>query len=140
MTVAFLGTRDEDAISAISRAGLSAVAGLSAPVLRARRLVTLPRRAPRLLALDLDDREGRARDVAAAVAGTLAAAGLHELEERAYWAHLTLARVRGERASRRLPAPPVTPLSFERVTLYRSHLHPAGARYEAIERRRLVRA
>ena len=139
VTLAFLGTRDEATIEAIARTGLSAVGGLSAAVLRARGVVPVPRRAPRLLALDLDDREGNAGQVAAAVGGRLAAAGLHEPEARAFWAHLTLARVRGKQGAEPLPAPPANSLAFDRVTLYRSHLYPAGARYEAIEHRRLVR-
>ncbi|MDQ4072601.1 MAG: RNA 2',3'-cyclic phosphodiesterase, partial [Actinomycetota bacterium] len=98
---------------------------------------------PRLLALDLDDREGYAEQVAAAVGGTLAAAGLHEQEARAFWAHLTLARVRGgqgpEPSLAAVPEAgvPEGPLRFEHVTLYRSHLAPGGARYEPLVRRRL---
>ena len=139
VTLAFLGTRDEATIEAIARTGLSAVEGVSAVVLRARGVVPLPRRAPRLLALDLDDREGYAGQVATAVGGSLAAAGLHEPEARAFWAHLTLARVRGKQGAGPLPTPLTKSLAFDRVTLYRSRLDPAGARYEAIEHRRLVR-
>lgn len=129
LTLAFLGGRPELEIPAIARAGLSAVAGLAAPVLCARGVVGVPRRRPRLLALDLDDRERRARDVAAAVAGALVAAGMHEPEERPFWAHLTLARMRGTsaragRADGPLPAAPQIPMSFDRVTLYRSHPAP----------------
>ena len=143
LTLAFLGGRPELEIPAIARAGLSAVAGLAAPVLCARGVVGVPRRRPRLLALDLDDRERRARDVAAAVAGALVAAGMHEPEERPFWAHLTLARMRGTsaragRADGPLPAAPQIPMSFDRVTLYRSHPAPPAPRYGAIERRRLV--
>jgi|AntDryMetagUQ889_1029465.scaffolds.fasta_scaffold06178_2 2'-5' RNA ligase len=143
VTLVFLGGRAEAEIPAIARAGLSALTGLAAPVLCARGVVGVPRRRPRLLALDLDDREGRARDVAATVAGALAAAGMHEPEARPFWAHLTLARVRsrgagGGAADGPLPAYPQIPMSFDRVTLYRSHPSSAGARYEAIERRRLV--
>ena len=140
VTLAFLGARDEATIEALARAGLSAVAGRSPVVLRARRVVAVPRRRPRLLALDLDDLEGGPGDVATAVAGALAGAGLYEPGVRAFWPHVTLARVRGKRAGGPLPAPPAIPFAFDRVTLYRSHLSPAGARYEAVECRRLVRA
>ncbi len=143
VTLVFLGGRAEAEIPAIARAGLPAVTGLAAPVLCARGVVGVPRRRPRLLALDLDDREGRAREVAGAVAGALAVTGLRESEERSFWAHLTVAGVRakgarGGAADGPLPAAPQIPMSFDRVTLYRSHPSPAGARYEAIERRRLV--
>lgn len=124
---------------------LGAVAGLTAPLLAARAVVGVPRRCPRLLALDLGDPEARAAAVQEAVVGALAAAGMHAPEERPFWPHLTLARVGGARASSRgrgvevpsHPDPPARGLVFDTVALYRSHLSPAGARYEALERRAL---
>ena len=58
-------------------------------------------------------------------------------EERPFRPHLTLARARrGERAT--LPAgddplPAAGPFRVERATLFRSVLHPSGARYTALD-------
>ena len=136
LTLAFLGSRREDEIEAIATAAFHAVAGLEAAELVPRGVVAVPRRgAPRLFALDLTDEDGRAARVQAGVADALARGGFYKPEQRPWWPHVTLARVRrGERADpleetgmpKRLRAP--------HVTLYRSHLHPHGARYEALER------
>ena len=145
VTLAFLGSRPGAEIPEVARTGLSSVAGLGAPVLGARGVVAVPRRRPRLVALDLDDTRGRARELAAAVSSTLAAERLHEPEDRPFWAHLTLARMRGRparagNAGVQLARRPPGSLTFDHVTLYRSLSSPSGARYEPIERRRLVTA
>jgi RNA 2',3'-cyclic 3'-phosphodiesterase len=70
----------------------------------------------------------------------LVEARLYEPEKRAFWPHVTLARVRPEgRGSRRprvvervpgsLPASLKEPFLGVRMTLYRSELQPQGARY-----------
>lgn len=82
----------------------------------------------------------------AAISAALAEAELYKPEKRPFWPHLTLARVRG--GGGRRGAPPAMPpfetepapaskLGGERVTLYRSHLSPGGARYERLASRRL---
>ena len=78
--------------------------------------------------------------VARSRATRLAVAGLHEAEERDFWPHVTVARVRSEgRGSRRpaavarrpgdLPERLKEPFYAVRLTLYRSELQPSGARY-----------
>jgi RNA 2',3'-cyclic 3'-phosphodiesterase len=68
------------------------------------------------------------------------AAGLHEREERDYWPHVTVARVRKEGRGSRRPAavarwPTELPKSLKepfygvRMTLYRSELQPGGSLY-----------
>ncbi len=142
MTLVFLGHRPEAEIEPIGES-LAAVEELFAPVLWPVGIEALPRRRPRLLALGLDDPEGRAGAVQAAASGALEARKLHAPERRPFWPHLTLARVRGRRGRERgidRPSPvgsPEGPLRFEHVTLYRSHLAPGGARYEPLVRRRL---
>jgi RNA 2',3'-cyclic 3'-phosphodiesterase len=151
VTLTFLGARPEPEIAAIAAAGLSAVDGRAAPRPRPGGLVGVPRRRPRLLALDLVDPSGLTEALATAVAGALAAAGLHEPEGRPFWAHLTVARVRGgrtgtaataralERPRGELSALPAE-LGFDRIALMRSHPGPRGARYEALESRGLSRS
>jgi 2'-5' RNA ligase len=92
---------------------------------------------PRLYAI-----EGRSPGVdalQAAMSARLEAAALHEPEKRPFWTHLTVARVRPEKKGGRRPAaverppgPLGTPVRFRptRLVVFRSHLHPSGARYE----------
>lgn len=59
----------------------------------------------------------------------------YESEDRGYTAHLTLARFKTPRPLEgllpELPAPP-GPFTVDRITLFRSRLGPAGARYEVM--------
>jgi len=77
--------------------------------------------------------------------------GLYEPEERDYWPHVTVARVRAEgRGSRRpaavtrlpgdLPKSLKEPFYGVRMTLYRSELQPGGARYVPLAQVELPRA
>jgi 2'-5' RNA ligase len=137
LTLAFLGRRPEGEIAAIGRAALGAVEGLPPALLHTREVVPVPRRgAPRLFALDLEDEDGRAAAIQAAAGAALAGGGFWEPERRPWWPHLTLARVRPRRRAAPLEAsePPPGPLRAPAVTLYRSTLHPHGARYDPLER------
>ena len=79
-------------------------------------------------------------DLQHGLAERLVEAGLHEPEDRDFWPHVTVARVRPEgRGSRRpaavarrpgdLPDGLKKPFYGVRMTLYRSELQPGGARY-----------
>lgn len=72
-------------------------------------------------------------DVAAAVITATAAFGRRP-EDRPFRGHLTLARVRrGSGPARRLAGDPVAgSWTVTTAEVVRSHLHPAGARYEAV--------
>ena len=95
-----------------------------------------PKRAPRLFALDLADRDGRCAVVQAAASDGLEAARFYRPEKRPFWPHVTLTRVkRGAQAAPLDAEPPaIEPFTATTVTLYQSHLSPRGARYEALER------
>jgi RNA 2',3'-cyclic 3'-phosphodiesterase len=137
MTLVFLGWQDESAASEIADAAWADVAPIAAPVLRAGGLRSLPPRNPRLFALELDDEEGRASALQAAISDALEAGGWYRPEKRPFWPHLTLARVkRGERraAVPAGPPPPGEPLRAAQLTLYRSTLRPQGALYEPLGR------
>jgi 2'-5' RNA ligase len=137
VTLVFLGWQDESAASAIADAAWADAGGIAAPVLRAGGLRALPPRNPRLFALELEDEEGRASALQAAISDALEARGWYRPERRPFWSHLTLARVkRGERRAA-LPAgppPPGEPFRAEQLTLYRSTLRPQGALYEPLGR------
>ena len=81
----------------------------------------------------------------------LAEEGLHEPEEREFWPHVTVARVRSERHGSRRPAaltrwPRELPKSLKepfygvRLTLYRSVLQPGGSRYVPLAQVELPRS
>jgi 2'-5' RNA ligase len=137
ITLAFLGQRPEEEIERIAAivgesVGPAPLVELLDPVQRP------PRGRTRLFALPAVS--PGAEILQAGLQERLLAAGLYEPEKRAFWPHLTLARVRGEgRGSRRPMAvrnpPKDLPRILEeafygvRMTLYRSVLQPSGARY-----------
>ncbi|MEA2418163.1 MAG: 2,3-cyclic 3-phosphodiesterase [Thermoleophilaceae bacterium] len=140
VTLAFLGWQDEAAAEAIAAAAFANTS--TAPVLRPTDIRALPPRDPRLFALDLDDEDGRASEVQAGVSSALAAGGWYEPEQRPFWPHVTLARVkRGERRVPPLPEappPPAEAFAAPELTLYRSTLRPQGALYEPLARMELA--
>lgn len=124
----------------MARTAFDSCAGLTAPLLSPAGIEPVPRRRPRLFALDLADESGRTAAVQASVAEALAGARLFEPEARPFWPHLTLARVkRGARVGALAveEPPPATPFEARELTLYRSTLRPQGALYEPLARTRL---
>jgi 2'-5' RNA ligase len=137
VTLAFLGFRAEKEIERIAEvvgesAGPAPWLELLDPVPRP------PRGRPRLYALPVLSPGAEA--LQAGLQANLVEAGLHEPEKRAFWPHLTLARVRPKSRGSRRPAivsePPdplpqalKDPFVGVRMTLYRSELQPQGARY-----------
>jgi 2'-5' RNA ligase len=139
VTLAFLGSRPEAEIEPIAAAVSGAVGGLRAARLEVAGVKPVPPRRPRLFALDLDDVDGGAGAIQAAVSDALEAGGFYTPERRAFWPHVTLARVR--RGVPRVEPielpPPKAVFEARRVTLYRSRLSPRGASYDALERAEL---
>jgi RNA 2',3'-cyclic 3'-phosphodiesterase len=138
VTLVFLGWQDEKAAETIASAAFDACSGLPAARLRAGAVKPIPPRAARLFALDLEDEEGRAGAVQAAISDALEAGRWYRPEKRPFWPHLTLARVkRGERRPPPLPdtpAPPADSFEANELTLYRSTLRPQGAQYDPLAR------
>ena len=138
LTLAFIGYRPRADVEDIASAAVGAAAGLGSASLRPCGVAALPPRRPRLFALDLEDRGGRAAAIQAAVSRALEAGGWYEPEARPFWPHVTLARVRRDQRTGPLRAtPPGEPFVAGEVTLYRSHLSPRGAAYEALASARL---
>ena len=130
LTLAFLGHRPEEEIPRIAEAAFAAIGDAGTVALEPRELKPVPPRSPRLFALDLADPGGAAAAIQAAVSEALARESLYTPEKRAWWPHVTLARVkRGVRAKPLRGEPPAEALRASTVTLYRSLLHPHGARY-----------
>jgi 2'-5' RNA ligase len=137
VTLVFLGWQDESAAERIAAAAFDAAGDLAPPTLTPAVVRPLPPRDPRLFALDLDDEDGRAVELQAAVSAALEAGRWYKPEKRPFWPHMTLARVkRGVRRAPPLPddAPPPEPFSTPELTLYRSTLRPQGAFYEPLAR------
>jgi RNA 2',3'-cyclic 3'-phosphodiesterase len=138
VTLVFLGWQAEKEAEAIASAAFEACARVRPARLRAGAVKPIPPRAPRLFALDLEDEEGRATALQAAMSDALEAGRWYRPEKRPFWPHLTLARAkRGERRPPPLPAEPAPPSeAFEanELTLYRSTLRPQGAQYDPLAR------
>lgn len=138
VTFAYLGQRDEAEVEPVA-AALRASESPPAPLMELRSPEQRPPRGrARLFALPV--LSPGAEQLQAEVNERLVAAGLYEPEERPFWPHVTLARVRSEgRGTRRpaavehppgeLPAALAEPFYGVRLTLYRSQLQPTGARY-----------
>lgn len=138
ITLAFLGWRAESDFERIGEAALGIGAAKGPRMELVRELVPLPRGRPRLLAVEVHSPE--AVELQEKVEGRLIEAGVHQPEERPFWPHVTVARVRAERPGSRRPArlaeplPPLPegcerPFDAVRLRLYRSFLRPSGAEY-----------
>jgi RNA 2',3'-cyclic 3'-phosphodiesterase len=138
-TLVFLGYRPEREIERIANAALVEA---RAPEARLQaEPVAVPRKRPRLFALDADSE--RTVALQSEVEKRLVEARYYKPEKRPYWPHLTVARVkperRGAKRTARVLNPPMPlpdeltkPFRLARLRLYRSHLRPTGAEYEPL--------
>jgi 2'-5' RNA ligase len=135
VTLCFLGNQPLAEVDAIAAACAVSADG-SIRGLRLGGAVWLPRRRPRVLGVGIEDPVGALARVQAGLASALAAGGWYRPEQRPFLAHVTVARVVGDRRPRAAPTltpPPGLELAAaDAVTLYRSHLSPRGSRYEAL--------
>ena len=130
LTLVFLGYRPEKEIPRIAELAFGAIADATAVALEPLGVKPIPPRNPRLFALDLADDDGRAAAIQQAASDALAAERIYRPEKRAWWPHVTLARVKRNARAEPLEAdPPAGPIRADTVTLYRSQLRPQGALY-----------
>jgi 2'-5' RNA ligase len=137
VTLCFLGWQEGASVDAIGAACAAVVAGSeSIAELETAAAAWLPPRRPRVLAVDLTDAGGRGAALQGALSAELERGGWYQPEKRPFRPHVTVARVsRGGRPPHgRLPPVPPARFSTSELTLYRSRLSPAGARYEALAR------
>jgi 2'-5' RNA ligase len=141
VTLVFLGYQAEKDVKAIAKAAFDVDA--HAPAVE---LITdpvgVPRgKRPRLMALaaNSDETVGLQKQIEE----RLVEAGFYEPEKRAFWPHLTVARVKPEAPGSRKPAlirtqpHPLPEHMFRffrptRLVLFKSHLHRSGAEYEPL--------
>jgi 2'-5' RNA ligase len=150
VTLCFLGWQRERDAAAIA-AEIAAVEHHAAELRLKPEPVAIPRdrRAKRLFAVDAPSPDTDL--LQAELSDRLEAARFYKPEKRPFWSHVTVARVRSERQSRRgaqgtpgrgrgrplaverppgrLPEALLEPFKAVRVALYRSYLRPAGAEY-----------
>jgi len=138
VTLCFLGWRDEDDIEPLAR--LTGACAAPVPALSLGALQWLPRRRPRVLAIDLRDQVGALAALHHHLGETLAEHAAYRPEKRPFHPHVTVARVRAHVSARdRGSPPPPPPAAFagQTLTLYRSRLARSGANYEPAARVRL---
>jgi len=141
MTLVFLGYQGEKDVKAISQAAFDV--NVQAPAVELlREPVGVPRgKRPRLIALAANSEDTIA--LQKRVEEGLVEAGFYEPEKRAFWPHLTVARVRPEAPKSRKPAQIMTPphqlpehmfrfFRPTRLVLFKSHLRRTGAEYESL--------
>jgi RNA 2',3'-cyclic 3'-phosphodiesterase len=142
VTLVFLGYQYERDVERIASLCFDEQAGPFE--LRLTEVTAVPPRRPRLYALGLEDVDEALVAWQAVLSDRLHAARLYEPEKRPFWAHVTLARGKRDRALARLDEPPGVPAELtaafvpERATLYRSTLTPRGAIYDPLVRMELA--
>ena len=137
VTLAFLGDRpawERDGL----RTALHAAAGAApeaVPLTLAGALWLSPRR-PHVLTIKVADDTGALERLYRRLSGELSREVGWQAEQRALRPHVTVARVRQGATPRTtgLAEPPQAAFGAPSVTLYRSHLEPAGATHEVLER------
>lgn len=138
LTLAFLGHRDEQDIGAAAGAlrALAPPGPVALEIYPARPALWLAPRRPHVLTVEISDTTLALGATQLAVASALTEAIGWQSERRAFLPHVTVARVRRGASPRRdgLPRPPRAAFRAPALTLYRSHLGRAPARYEVLER------
>lgn len=148
LTLAFIGYRPERDIDTVASAMTSSISA-NRPVgfCFGESLHPKPAGRPKLYAAELID-VADLKELRSELAAALTQARVFKDERREFWPHVTLARVKRSATHHRAPHPlPGAPSALTStrwqapaVTLFRSHLEPAGARYETIERVELATA
>jgi len=134
VTLCFLGWRPVNEIDAIGGACAGTLTEVTAPTLAFKEPVWLPARRPRVVTVRLADPSGGLERIQATVSAALSEGGWYAPEARPFLPHVTVARVAGSARVRPAQLEPPDAAGFQgaAVTLYRSRLERAGARYEAL--------
>jgi RNA 2',3'-cyclic 3'-phosphodiesterase len=141
MTLVFLGYQNEKDVKAIAKEAFDVDSQAPAVELVREPIGVPPGKRPRLIALAANSDETVA--LQKQVEERLVEARFYEPEKRAFWPHLTVARVKPEAPKSRKPALITTPphplpehmfrfFRPTRLVLFKSHLRRSGAEYEAL--------
>jgi 2'-5' RNA ligase len=133
VTLCFLGWRYASELDAIT-AACDGVSAPARPPLFLGEAIWLPRRRPGVLAVKLDDPDGRLADAQQAFSQALESDGWYTPEQRPFMAHVTVGRVaRGARVRAvGLPAPRRLAFEGATVALFRSRPMAGGSKYDAL--------
>jgi RNA 2',3'-cyclic 3'-phosphodiesterase len=126
LTLAFLGSVDAARVPDLERI-LRGVIWTGAECRFSEPLFLPAHGRRRVVALELEDSDGRLRDLQAEVSAGLAAEGLYEPEKRPWLPHVTVARFRRPGHPFSLQNVNVGGFGVVRMVLYSSHLERAGA-------------
>jgi RNA 2',3'-cyclic 3'-phosphodiesterase len=142
VTLKFLGWVEAGTVEPIVTALATVASSHEAATITLTGLGAFPsERRARVLWAGLEDPAGLLAALASDLDASLGSLGF-EPETRAFTPHLTLARFKPPAPVARIPSevPGVAEPSFEvdRLHLYRSHLHPKGARYEILRSLKLT--
>jgi 2'-5' RNA ligase len=141
MTLVFLGYQNEKDVKAIAKEAFDVDSQAPAVELVREPVGVPPGKRPRLIALAANSDETVA--LQKQVEERLVEGRFYEPEKRAFWPHLTVARVKPEAPKSRKPALITTPphplpehmfryFRPARLVLFKSHLRRSGAEYEAL--------
>jgi 2'-5' RNA ligase len=136
LTLKFLGNVGDERVEDVARALAPAVATVDAFDAAFDAVGGFPNlHRPRVLWVGIGPGREELVCLASVVEEALAPLGF-ATEERAFHPHLTLARFKQPRVAEEIPSVVVPADRFEvgEVVLFRSQLHPKGARYTAIQR------
>ncbi len=137
LTLHFLGTRPEGELAGLAATVASCPVPAEPVTGRLTGALWLAPRRPHVLTCAVEDVSGAMAALHAALGDALAAAASGWIaERRPLRPHVTVARVRRGQRPRTDAAPsaPAGAFACPSLTLFRSHLEPGGARYEALER------
>jgi 2'-5' RNA ligase len=139
LTLCFLGYHPEKRIEEAA-AIVTGVEPRPVPLEPAREPAAKPPGRPRFIAVDIGSPE--AVGLQAELEEALVGARLYEREKRPFWPHITVAKTRPERGTRKprrierrpgeLPDALVHTFGSVRLSLYRSNLRPDGAQYVSL--------
>jgi RNA 2',3'-cyclic 3'-phosphodiesterase len=141
LTLVFLGYQNEKDVKAIAKEAFDVDSQAPAVELVREPVGVPPGKRPRLIALAANSDETVA--LQKQVEERLVEGRFYEPEKRAFWPHLTVARVKPEAPKSRKPALITTPphplpehmfrfFRPARLVLFKSHLRRSGAEYEAL--------
>lgn len=134
VTLCFLGWRELSETEPIAAACEAALEREDRLEVSLGESVWLPARAPRVLAVRVEDHAGALARMQRSLSAALSAGGWYARETRPFLGHVTIARLgRGIRLGG-VEMPAIQSATFEaaRVTLFSSRLEQEGARYEAL--------
>ena len=130
-TLVFLGERPDPGCASSALAGALSPAP-AAPALSVAEPLWLAPRRPHVLTVALSDPSGDLGRIHAVVLDAMVRSAGHEVEQRRFRPHVTVARIRGRVRPFELPPPPSLAFVPPAVTLYRSVLGRGPARYEPV--------